>query len=431
MSANSQAEPVVIVGAGQAGLSVSYYLKKLEIPNVILERGEVANAWRTLRWDSFALNTPNWMINLPDYPYRGDNPSGFMRRDEFVSYMCDWAASFGAPVRPGVEAQKLTPHSDGFLLETSEGTIRSKAVVLATATYMQPRVPIVAKDLPATVQQLRLGEYRNPSDVAPGAVLVVGSGETGCQIVEDLVRAGRKVYLCVGRSGRLPRRYRGRDIMEWNRDLGILDRTPEMLKSPKERFEATPQLTGRDGGSNVSLHLFRDRGVTLLGRLENVTGSRLYFADNLVDELKFGDEFASRIRREIDEYILAKGLEAPLPTEDEMLGEQSASQGAVEIIPTLDLAEQGIGSVIWTTGFNWDFSWVKFPVFDEVGYPITNAGATSVPGLYFCGLNWMVKRKSGILYGVAEDAEKVARKACQHLSSLGRQNQEKMEVKIA
>lgn len=418
MSLNLHDVPVVIVGAGQAGLCTSYYLTQSKVPHVVLERGQIANAWKTQRWDSFALNTPNWMLNLPGMKHKGVDPDAFMLRDEFTAHLESWAQSFNAPVRCEVNVERLSPHTNGFRLETNQGSLTAQAVVVATATYMQPKVPALAQHLPKTVQQLRIGEYGNPSDVAPGAVLVVGSGETGCQIVEDLLRANRNVYLCVGRAARLPRRYRGRDIMKWQRDLGVLDRTPDMLQNPKERFAATPQLTGRDGGSNVSLHDFRQRGVTLLGRLQSVENTRVYFGDNLLTDIAYGDDFVNKLRTDIDAYISANNIEAPPPTADELAGEPSHSTPPPELIPNLDLAEHGINTVIWTTGFNWDFSWIEHPILDDDGYPVTNAGATSVPGLYFCGLNWMVKRKSGILYGVAEDAERVARGVYNHIKKI-------------
>ncbi len=238
--------------------------------------------------------------------------------------------------------------------------------------------------------------------------MVVGSGQTGCQIVEDLLRAGRKVYLSVGRTGRLPRRYRGRDCIAWQRDLRLLDRTPDMLESPAQRFASDPHVSGRDGGATISLHDFRRRGATLLGRLGDVVEGELQFDDTLAEEIEFADAYAERFFASIDDYIETTNLDAPLPTLAERAGGPLDDDLPVEHLRTLAIEAAGIGTVIWSTGFAFDFSWIDFPVTDAFGYPVTQGGVTAVDGLYFCGLNWMTKRKSGILYGVAEDAEVVA-----------------------
>ncbi|MCR9135699.1 MAG: NAD(P)-binding domain-containing protein [Alphaproteobacteria bacterium] len=410
---------VVIVGAGQGGLSVSYYLTKNAVPHILLDRGGVAHAWKAHRWDSFCLVTPNWSVDLPGLPYSGPDPSGFMPRDEFVAYMQRWADGFGAPVRAGVEVQRIGPHGNRFELLTNNGTITANAVIVATATYQHPRIPKVASGIPSSIHQVHAEDYKSPEQCPEGAVLIVGSGQTGCQLVEDMLRAGRPVYLCVGRTGRLPRRYRGRDCLEWQRDMGLLDRTPDMLESPAERFLGDPHLTGRDGGGTVSLHDYAKRGVHLLGRLEGVDGNTMRFGDNLQDDMRYADEFSDDLMRRIDDHIAAAQINAPPPTDAELAGGPEAAEWSVETVDKLTFSAAGIRTVIWATGFTYDFSWIDYPVTDEMGYPVTQDGATEIDGLYFCGLNWMTKRKSGILYGVKDDAENVARLVQRQLSEDG------------
>ncbi len=399
--------PVVIIGAGQAGLSVSYFLTQAGVPHVVLDKGAVAGAWAA-RWDSFCLVTPNWTINLPGQPYIGDDPDGFMARDDLVAYLQRWAADFGAPVRIGVEVHGVTRDGDGFVLATSDGRQTAAAVVVATATHQAPKVPALADQLPTRIAQIHAEAYRNPAQLDDGAALVVGSGQTGCQVVEDLLRAGRDVYFCVGRAGRLPRRYRGRDCIAWQRDFGFLDRTPDQLESPAQRFASDPHVSGRDGGTTISLHDFHRRGVTLTGRLVGVEGDTLQFDDTLADEVGFADAFAARFYATVDDYITRHDLAAPAPTAAERVGGPEPGDPPLTPPRSLALDAAGIGTVIWATGFAYDFSWIDFPVMDGFGYPVTERGATTVAGLYFCGLNYMTKRKSGILYGMAEDAEAVA-----------------------
>jgi putative flavoprotein involved in K+ transport len=236
----------------------------------------------------------------------------------------------------------------------------------------------------------------------------VGSGQTGCQVVEDFVRAGRDVYLCVSRTGRLPRRYRGRDCIEWQRDMGLLDRTPDMLDGPADRFIGDPHLTGRDGGSTVSIRGFAERGVTLLGRLASVEGRHLRVASDLAENLAHADGFAAMTRANIDAYIARTGRDAPPPSPQEMTDLPDPDRPAPPVISGIDLDAAGISTVIWATGFTFDFSWIDGLPVDAQRYPLTDGGQSPVPGLFFCGLNWMTRRKSGILYGVAEDAEAVA-----------------------
>jgi putative flavoprotein involved in K+ transport len=401
---------VLIVGAGQAGLGVSYYLKRAGIEHLVLDKGSLANSWRNQRWDSFCLVTPNWSIQLPGAIYRGDDPDGFMLRDEFVIYMENWAKAFGAPLREGVEATACRRIGDQFEVDTDQGAYRANKVVIATATHQKPRCPTGLGDFPDHVSQLFANEYRNPEALSDGAVMVVGSGQTGAQIAEELREAGRDTYLSVGRTGRLVRRYRGRDCIAWQNEMGLLDRTPDMLDDPAHRFRGDPHVSGKNGGRTLSLHDFHRDGIILLGRLSRVEGRRVHFDDTLKDDMAQADTYANGFLASIDRFIELSGQPAPPPTAEELSGGPLSDDWDVPTIRQLNLRQAGITTVIWATGFKFDFSWIDAPVFDASGYPVTDRGVTEVPGLYFIGLNWMHKRKSGILFGVNEDATYLARR---------------------
>ena len=406
--AAQRARDVLVIGAGQGGLSVSCLLARLGVEHEVIERSIIASSWREHRWDSFCTVTPNWSIRLPGAGYAGDDPDGFLPRDELVHHFEEWARSFGAPVRCGVEARAVRPAADGFEIETSDGLFRSRNVVVATSTYQTPHVPAVSERLPRRLRQLTAHEYKHPGMLPPGAVMVVGSGQTGCQIAEELHGAGRPTYLCVGRAGRLPRRYRGRDCIEWQRDMGYLDRTPDMLESPAARFRGDPHITGRNGGYTLSLHDFHRRGIRLLGRLVGCAGERARLDGELHAEMRFADEFSARLIDQFERHIADGGIDAPPPSAAELAGGPPEDGGLPEIVRELDLAGADIGAVVWATGYRYDFSWIEAPVLDPSGYPQAPGGVSACPGLYFVGLNWMTRRKSGILYGVGDDARSVA-----------------------
>jgi putative flavoprotein involved in K+ transport len=398
--------PVAIVGAGQAGLACSHRLTQRGVPHVVLERGRVGEAWRSMRWDSFRLVTPNWMTRLPGKAYDGPEPDGFMARDDFVDWLEDYARSFEAPVRCGVDVAGVRADGDGFVLRTSAGELHCDNVVVATATYQQPRIPALAAGLPADVQQVHAGAYRNPGRIADGAVLVVGSGQSGCQIADELRRNGRRVYLSTGRAGRLLRRYRGRDAIAWQHDMGLLDRTPDMLDSPSLRFRGDPHLTGEGGGRTLNLHRFAQDGMVLLGRLASADGPTLRFDDDLAANLAFADDYEAEFCAKVDAFVAQRALD--VPPADALNSDFGGARRAAPPpdVPSLDLGAAGIRTVVWATGFRYDFSWIDAPAcLDEYGYPRQVRGVTDVPGLFFVGLNWLYKRKSGIIFGVGEDAE--------------------------
>ena len=398
----------VIIGAGQAGLAGSHALTARGVEHLVLERGRIGEAWRSARWDSFRLVTPNWMTCLPGKAYDGPEPDGFIAGHEFVTFLEDYARSFDAPVQGGVDVHKVQREGAGFRLRTSAGELACDNVIVATATYQRPAIPPVAQALPPDLAQLHASAYRNADALAPGAVLVVGSGQSGCQIAEELRRHGREVYLCTGRAGRLPRRYRGRDGIGWQHLMGLLDRTPDMLASPALRFRGDPHLTGAGGGRTLNLHRFAQQGIHLLGRLAGVDGRQLQLGDDLAANLAFADDYFAEFCARVDAFVAERGLQAPAADAG-----NTDHGGPLRAAPpatprAIDLDATPIRTVIWATGFAYDFSWIEAPgSFDEFGYPRQHGGVSPEPGLFFIGLNWLSKRKSGIIFGVAEDAEQV------------------------
>ena len=397
---------VVVIGAGQAGLSIGYYLSRMERQYVILEKASaIVPAWRS-RWDSFTLVLPNWTVRLPDFAYDGDDPEGFMGRDELVELLERFAASFEPEIRFGqtVTAIEQAPDGERFLVRTKDNVLEANSVVVAVGTFQMPRIPAFDRHISSTVTQLHSSHYVNPSSLDDGAVMVVGTGQSGCQIAEELYQSGRKVYLCVGGATRVPRRYRGKDSISWLVETGFFEQTPDMLPSSRARFKAHPFLTGKDGGHSLDLHQFAKDGVTLLGHVSGADGTLLTFRPDLHENLKNIDQFVVDFERSIDELIEKKGLEV----EDKVEQPQMSDAYNSEVITELDLAAEGITTIIWATGFRYDFGWIKLPLLDDDGYPIQERGVSAYPGLYFVGLHFLYRRKSGLLMGVGPDAAHVA-----------------------
>jgi putative flavoprotein involved in K+ transport len=404
----TQQTEVVIVGGGQAGLAMSYYLTEQGRSHVVLEQARLVESWRTKRWDSLRKIAPNWTFRLPGFAYAGDDPDGFMGKDEVVTDLEAYARSFAAPVREGVRVTAVdrNPAGAGFLVRTDDGALAASQVVLATGALQRPHVPECAAGLPPGVAQLDPYTYRNPAALPPGAVLVVGSGESGCQIAEELVRSGRRVYLCVGRSWWLPRRYRGRDVAAWLRLVGWFARTVDDLPPGVRAGQANPQLTGADGGHDLSVHTLAREGVRLLGRLQAVSDGTAVLGGDLAENLEWGDEQARTWLRDIDDHIREQGLEAP---EELWPSELGATGDLVQESPReLDFAGVGIGAVVWATGYRPDLGWVGLPFLDAEGYPIQRRGVTPVPGLYILGLDWLHTARSGLFAGLEDDAAYLA-----------------------
>ena len=393
----------IIVGAGQGGLSTSYYLMQQGREHIILEQADqVAEAWRK-RWDSFTLITPNWTIRLPGAEYQGDDPDGFMARDEVITYFEEYIEQFKMPIRFGIRMTSVEPMEAGYLVSTDKGEFESANVVIATGFNQQPRIPPFGSNLSAEIFQLHSSVYRNPEALPAGAVLVVGSAQSGCQIAEELYQRGINVYLSVSRAGRFPRRYRGKDITRWLDEIGFSDRTVDQLPSPKAKFQASAHGTGKDGGHTINLHQFARDGVVLLGHIQSVQEDQIVLAPDLKENLANTDKIEADIIKGIDNYIEKSGQDVPIDPLPEL------SDGfQEELISELDLKSAGITSVIWATGYKFDFSLVKLPIFDEDGYPVQKRGVTGYAGLYFIGLPFLHTIKSGLLSGVGDDAAHVA-----------------------
>ncbi len=399
-----QSIETLVIGGGQAGLSASYYLNQHNREHVVLElSGYPGSAWRDDRWDSFTLVTPNWTVRLPGAEYSGDDPDGFLPRREIIALFERYAAGNRLPLQYGVRVTSVDPLERGYRVTTSTDIWKAKNVIIATGMYQQPKKPAWHAGLPGDIHQAAAGKYRNPAALPAGAVLVVGSGQSGCQIAEELYQSGRVVYLSVGSVGRAPRRYRGKDIFEWLYKSGFVERTADKLPSPRARFAGNPQLTGKDGGHSLNLHQFYRDGVTLLGRVAGAENGRLHLASDLKENLAKVDQFEKNIIKMVDDYIQKNGIDAP---EDQVAALTDGYQAPE--IASLDLKQTGISTVIWAMGYDFDFSLVKLPVFDEFGFPVTVRGATHYPGLFFLGLPWLTTQKSGLLMGVGEDAAFIA-----------------------
>ena len=388
---------MAVIGAGQAGLAVSHELTELGIEHVVLERGRVGQTWRD-RWDSFCLVTPNWSVQLPGGGYDGPEPDGFMPRDEIVGHLERYAAD--APVREGVEVDGVEV-GHGFVLRTSAGDLAGDALVVATGTYRRPHLPPAAETLPGGLLRLTVDDYRSPAGLPDGAVLVVGSGQSGCQLAEELHDARREVVLSCGRAPWLPRRPGGRDLVWWLHESGFLDATVDTLPGPEARLFANVLATGRDGGHDLHFRVLRDRGVTLAGRFVGTERGRAQFADDLGDSVAWGDDRYRQLAGLFAELARDRGLDPPLQEPEPF---DASSPASVEL--------DRLGAVVFTSGFRPDYaSWLPAHAFDALGFPLHRDGeSTVVPGLYFLGTHFQRKRKSSLLIGVGEDAAIVARR---------------------
>lgn len=415
MSPRTESFDVVIVGAGQAGLAASYELTGRGVEHVVLERGAIGESWRSQRWDSFHLNTPNWANSLVGLDFDDGAPHGFHHRDRLVEYFERYASSFGLPVREHTAVERLERLHDGHFRLHANGTVfAAQAVILATGTMSRPRTPGMAGNLPDDVDSVHAGAYRGPSALRDGAVVVVGSAQSGCQIAEDLLEGGRRVFVCTGRVARVPRVHRGRDIVAWWRDMGFLDVPLEELPDPALQFAAQPQVSGTRGGHTVSLQSLARDGATLLGHAAGIEGRTLRLRKDLRENIAFADERAAMFRQAVDEFIEREGIDAP-PADPDPNEPPLPDLGDSSEWATLDLDRHDVHTFVWCTGFEADWSWVDVDAFDDDGRPRHVGGASECRGLYFVGFPWLRKRKSGILHGVSEDAAHVVEHLATHV----------------
>jgi putative flavoprotein involved in K+ transport len=394
----------VVIGGGQAGLAMSYHLQNSGREHIILERNRIAERWRSERWDSLAFQFPNASLELPGWRYQGNDPNGFASCEAVTQFIEDYAQAINAPIRCGVKALSLEAGNspDRFTIRTEGDSIEARHIVIATGPFQRPAIPAAAMQLPGTVFQVHANDYRNPDQLPPGAILVVDAGGSGCQVAEELHGAGREVYLSVRSHGLAPRRYRGRDLFWWLFALGKFDATIE--SQPNHRIPSPLLLTGANGGHDINLRQFAAAGMHLLGSFLGVEDGILNFAADLEMNLTKADHTLEEFKRLADAYLSSIGENMG----DENVVEQPCFVGQPHAPVPQKLSGSQIGAVIWCTGYQGDFGWVRVPVFDAHGNPAQRRGVTTYSGVYFLGLHWMHKMKSGTLFGVGEDAAYLA-----------------------
>lgn len=391
----------VIIGGGQAGLAMSYHLRQRGREHIILERRRVAERWRTERWDSLRFQLPNLWLELPGKPYAGTDPKGFAHHSDVVRLIVDYAAEIAAPVRTGIEVTSLSPDegNGGNSLETTDGHINARHVVIATGPFQRPMIPDFSRAIPSYVYQTDATHYRNPAELPPGAVLIIGSGNSGCQIADELLHSSRRVFLAVSRHSRVPRRYRGKDVIWWYERLGYFDVNIDTF--PGRRYPPTTIMTGVDGGYDLDPRRLGSAGASLLGRVLGISDETLALADDAEKLLAAADKSNAAFIEAADKLATTPAMRSEL--------EQTGSPAPlppprVDDIRTLNLREQNIGTIIWANGHGFSFDWVKLPIVDAKGTPVQQRGVTACPGVYFLGLHWMHTFRSAIFSFVGRDA---------------------------
>lgn len=403
---------VIVVGGGQSGLTTSYFLQQAGLSHLVLEKNTILHGWKHERWDSFTLVTPNWQCDLPGLPYDGDEPYGFMTGKQTVAWLERFAAQVNAPVKEGVTVEHVTQDESGvYQVKTSAGAFSADQVVVSSGGYHVPVIPRIAERLPESVFQMHSAQYKNAEQLPEGAVLVVGSGQSGAQIAEDLHLAGRKVVLATGDAPRCARFYRGKDVVEWLHDMGYYKISVNDHPLGKNvRNNTNHYVTGRDGGRDIDLRKFAQEGMELYGLMTDFDGHNLVFEPNLASNLAKADEVYNSINARIDAWISEQGIE----TEEGPSVYQASWQVEQERCE-LDLAASNIGSIVWCIGYRPDFSWLDAGVFNGGGHPKHERGITAQPGLYFIGLPWMHTWGSGRFSGVKQDAQFIVEAICAEL----------------
>jgi putative flavoprotein involved in K+ transport len=391
----------VVIGGGQAGLAMSAVLQQHGREHVVLERWRVGGRWRSERWESLRFQFPNWSIELPGYVYSGDDPSGFAHWREILRLIEDYAA--GAPVREHTEVTALLADDGGFVVSVPAGAIHARHVVVATGPFQRPRTPHFSRDLAPSVLQTDPTRYRRPEDLPDGAVLVVGSGASGCQIGEELLRAGRTVFLSASRHRRVPRRFRGKDVYWWLDRMGRLDQTIDSF--PGRQWPPGIVVTGVSGGYDVDVRQMAADGIRVVGRVVGAADGRLAIARNANAVLDEADATFAAFLAAAREFAAANPH--PKLAGDEPAQSEALPAGVAEV-ESLDLRREKVAAIVWATGYDYDYGWLRAPVLDAQGRPLQHRGVSPVPGLYFLGLHWMHTIKSGLLCGVGTDAEYLA-----------------------
>src|SRR5262245_8140544 len=395
----------VIIGGGQAGLAMSYHLRQRGREHIILERRRVAERWRTERWDSLRFQLPNSWLELPGKPYTGTDPNGFTHHSDVVRFIVDYAAEIAAPVRIGVEVTSLCTDegNGGYSLETTDGRICARHVVIATGPFQRPVVPDYSQSVPSSVYQTDSTHYRNPAELPPGAVLVVGTGNSGCQIADELLRSGRRVFLAISRHTRVPRRYRGKDVIWWYENLGRFDVNIDSF--PGRRYPPTSIMTGVDGGYDLDPRRLGSAGASLLGRVLGINDGTLVLADDAEQLLAAADQSYAAFIEAADKLAATPAMRSEL---DQTEVPAPLPPLSVDGVRTLKLREENIRTIVWANGYGFSFDWVKLPIIDGKGAPVQQRGVTACPGVYFLGLHWMHTFRSAILPFVGRDAAYLA-----------------------
>ncbi len=397
---------VIIVGGGQAGLSISHYCQKMNLTHIVLEKNTVMNAWREKRWDSFTLVTPNWQCQLPDHPYDGKDPHGFMNQREILEYLDHFSKKVSAPVIEHCAVTKVEHNGRYFVVSSEQGGFSSEQLVVASGSYQTPIIPPYALRIPAHIQQIHSEQYKNSEQLNSGEVLVVGSGQSGAQIAEDLHLKGRKVHLAVGDAPRVARFYRGKDVVDWL-DAMKYYRMPVDEHPLREgvRDNTNHYVTGRDGGRDIDLRKFALEGMSLYGKMVDFDNGQFQFKPTLKQSLDSADATYNGINQRIDDYIEKAGIQAPEPSRYQPIWQPTEE-------PTdLNLEEVNLSAIVWCIGFRPDYQWLQVPVFDGKGYPQHTRGVTNFPGLYFIGLPWLYTWGSGRFSGIDQDAHHVVNTA--------------------
>jgi putative flavoprotein involved in K+ transport len=408
---------VIVIGAGHAGLAMSRCLAERSIDHAVLERGEVANSWKTERWDSLRLLTPNWQSRLPGYGYAGDDPHGYRTMPETVAFLERYAGAISAPVRMRTTVTAVRRTQGGYAVATDQGEWRSRAVVLASGACNKVNVPALAAALPATLASLTPLQYRNPGQLEDGGVLVVGAAATGVQLADEIQRSGRPVTLAVGEHIRMPRIYRGRDVQWWMDAAGILDqRYDEVDDLARARGVPSLQLAGHPDCRAVDLNALTAIGVRLVGRFAGLRDGTALFSGSLANQAAMSDLKMNRLLAAVDDWAARNGMGEAVPPPERFVPTR------VEAAPplSLDLRRGEIRTILWATGFRPDHSWLHVPVFDRKGRPRHAGGVADAPGLYLMGLPFMRRRKSALIDGAGDDARELSAHIAAYLHGASR-----------
>ena len=401
----------IVIGGGHAGLSMSYFLQQNMVDHVVLERGRIGESWRSQRWDSFMLNTPNWINVLPGDSFSINDKEEFAPAGEFVNTLVNYRTKFKLPVIENTRVVSLGKswNERQFRISVMENGIMksytARKVIIASGCMNEKRLPEFSKKISNKILQLHASEYKNPDQLPPAGVLIAGSGQSGCQIAEEIMDSGRNVFFSTSMVPRAPRRYRGKDIMDWMIITKFLDARKDEINNRNMLNMRQPQVSGvGKGGHTISLQHLAGRGAKIIGKMHNANGMMAFLYPNAIMHVRFADGFSKKIKRMIDEFIVLNEIDAPKPETDEA-DEPDIEGNCAHDFTSLNLITNNIGTIIWTNGFGADFSWIKMPVIDNEGNPKHKSGITEMEGLYFLGMPWLRKRKSGIIFGINEDAE--------------------------